>query len=103
MKEEQLSDDASEKADMKFHCIIAEAAQNTALSGIINWLWQLRNQSVLSTSFLERIREEGVHPAIDDHQRILDALAERNPDKAKRAMKRHIRKATKAAANHFKA
>lgn len=103
MKEEQNSDDASEKADQKFHCIIAEAAQNTALYGIINWLWELRNQSALSTSFLERIREEGVHPAIDDHRKIVDALEQRDPVKAKKAMKNHIKKATRAAATHFKA
>lgn len=103
MKEEQKSDNASEQADWKFHCIIAEASQNTALYAIINWLWQLRNQSALSTSFLERIREEGVHPAIDDHRKIVDALEQRDPVKAKRAMKNHIKKATKAAATHFKA
>lgn len=103
MREEQHSDNASEQADWKFHCIIAEAAQNTALYDIINWLWELRNQSTLSTAFLERIREEGVHPAIDDHEKIVDALEKRDPNAAKKAMQKHIKNATAAAATHFKA
>jgi DNA-binding FadR family transcriptional regulator len=62
MEEEEKQEDASEKADWKFHSIIAEASQNSAIYSVINWLWELRNQSALSTAFLERIRKEGIHP-----------------------------------------
>ena len=101
MEEEEKKDDASEKADWKFHSIIAEASQNSAIFSVVNWLWELRNQSALSTAFLERIRKEGIHPSINDHKRIVEALEKRNPEKARMAMKNHIENATAAAAAHF--
>ena len=101
MEEEEKQEDASEKADWKFHSIIAEASQNSAIYSVINWLWELRNQSELSTAFLERIRKEGIHPSINDQRRIVDALERRNPEKARMAMKLHIENATAAAAAHF--
>ncbi len=101
MEEEEKQEDASEKADWKFHSIIAEASQNSAIHSVINWLWELRNQSALSTAFLERIRKEGIHPSINDHRRIVEALEKRNPEKARMAMKIHIENATAAAAAHF--
>lgn len=101
MEEEEKKEDASEKADWKFHSIIAEATQNSAIYSVVNWLWELRNQSSLSTAFLERIRKEGIHPSINDHKRIVEALEKRNPEKARMAMKIHIENATAAAAAHF--
>ncbi|WP_416308164.1 FadR/GntR family transcriptional regulator [Neptunicella sp. SCSIO 80796] len=101
MEEEEKKPDASEKADCKFHLIIAEAAQNSAILAVVNWLWELRNQSELSSAFLEQIREEGVHPSIAEHHKILQALEQRNPEKARIAMKMHIENATENAATHF--
>ena len=101
MEEEETRADASEKADWKFHSIIAEASQNTAIIGIVNWLWELRNQSELSTGFMERLRAEGVHPSIEDHRKIILALEQRNPEKARAAMRNHIDNATAAAATYF--
>lgn len=101
MEEEEKKPDASEKADLKFHSIIAQACQNSAISSVVNWLWDLRNESTLSTAFLERIREEGVHPSILEHKKILQALEQRNPERARTAMKLHIENATANAAAHF--
>lgn len=101
MEEEEKQPDASEKADWKFHLLIAEAAQNSAIYSVVNWLWELRNQSELSTAFFERIRQEGVHPSINDHRKIVEALEKRNPEKARMAMKFHIENATAAAATYF--
>ena len=101
MEEEEKQPDASEKADQKFHSIIASACQNSAIASVVEWLWQLRNESPLSTAFLQRIREEGVHPSISEHRKILQALEQRNPEKARTAMKIHIENATTNAATHF--
>ncbi len=101
MEEEEKLPDASEKADWKFHLLIAEAAQNSAIYSVVNWLWELRNQSELSTAFFEKIRQEGVHPSINDHRKIVEALEKRNPEKARMAMKVHIENATAAAASYF--
>lgn len=101
MEEEEKQEDATEKADWKFHSIIAEASQNSAIYQVVNWLWELRNESVLSTTFLENIRKEGIHPSLNDHRRILEALEKRNAERARIAMKNHIDNATSAAAAHF--
>lgn len=101
MEEEEKKEDASEKADCKFHSVIAQASQNSAICSVVNWLWDLRNQSALSTALLERIRREGIHPSINDHKRIIEALEQRNPEKARTAMKLHIENATAAAAAYF--
>ena len=94
MEEEEKQPNSSEKADGEFHMLIAEASQNSAMYQSVKWLWDLRNKSVLSDSFLKVIREEGVHPSIEDHKKIASALAQRNPERALVAMKNHIDNAT---------
>ena len=101
MEEEEKQPNASEKADQAFHEIIARSCQNSAIESVIGWLWNLRNESMLSTSFLERIRSEGIHPSISEHQAILTALEKRDPNAARDAMRRHIESATENAAKHF--
>jgi DNA-binding FadR family transcriptional regulator len=101
MEEEEKQPDASEKADGKFHSLIAEACQNSAIYAVIHWLWQLREASQLSQFYLARLRQEGVHPSIQDHRRILQALEKRDPEKARMAMKIHIENATQAAEIYF--
>lgn len=101
MQEEEKRPDASEEADMNFHMIIADASQNSAIAAIIKWLWELRNQSSLSKAFMSRLREEGIHPSINEHQKIVAALEMRNPEKARNAMKSHIENASEAASAYF--
>ncbi|WP_448245944.1 FadR/GntR family transcriptional regulator [Thalassotalea agariperforans] len=101
MQEEEKSINNSEKADWKFHSIIAEASQNSAILSVVNWLWELRSKSDISSAFAMRLREEGVHPSIQDHKDIVTALENRNPKQAKAAMTHHIENATAAAATYF--
>lgn len=101
MEEEEKRPDSSEKADWKFHNIIASATQNSAISSVVDWLWQLRSQSDLSSAFATRLREDGVHPRIQDHTDIVNALENRDPEQARAAMKRHISNATEAASAYF--
>lgn len=92
MAEENKQEEATEKADEQFHCLIAEAAGNGALSAIIAWLWQLRNESEISTHFFKRVRREGSRPIIADHEAILSALASRDTGAARDAMARHLQR-----------
>lgn len=101
MEEEQKQPNNSEKADWKFHNIIAEASQNSAISSVVNWLWELRNQSDLSSVFAARLREDGVHPSIQDHRAIVSALESKDSEKAKEAMLKHLKNATEAASTYF--
>lgn len=92
MEQENKQDAITEKADEKFHCLIAEAAGNSALSTAIAWLWQLRNESEISTHFFARVREEGGRPIVEDHQRIFDALAARDSQASREAMCSHLQR-----------
>lgn len=88
---EQAVEDA-EGADRQFHCAIAEASNNSALSATVNWLWQLRNESEISTRFHQRVREEGSRPILADHQLILQALREGDGEAARQAMSDHLQR-----------
>lgn len=92
MAMENRKETITERADEKFHCLIAEAAGNSALAASITWLWQLRNESEISTHFHRRVRKEGGRPILADHQAILDALRARDPDASRAAMTRHLQR-----------
>jgi DNA-binding GntR family transcriptional regulator len=47
------------------------------------------------------IIEEGVYPVLDEHTAIFNALKNRNPDEARKAMREHLEAATASAAQHF--
>lgn len=86
----------SEKADREFHTIIAQASQNSAISSVVIWLWELRDNSQLSTIFHQRAREKAIHPSLNDHRLILNALRQRDPTAASNAMHHHFTGAIEA-------
>ncbi len=92
MEQENLQQTVTEEADEKFHRMIAEASGNSAIASSVDWLWQLRNESEISTRFHERVRSEGSRPIIKDHRRILNALEQRDAAAAKRAMRKHLKR-----------
>ncbi|MFV8817500.1 FadR/GntR family transcriptional regulator [Haliea sp. E17] len=92
MAAENLQENMTEAADQRFHCLIAEAAGNSVLASTVDWLWQLRNDSVISTHFHQRVRLEGSRPIIEDHQRILGALQSRDAAAARDAMTVHLQR-----------
>jgi DNA-binding FadR family transcriptional regulator len=92
MEKENLQQTITEQADQGFHCLIAEATGNSALTGSVSWLWKLRNESEISTHFHQRLREEGSRPIVDDHQLILRALEARDPEAARNAMRNHLQR-----------
>lgn len=81
---------SAERADQKFHLIIADATRNSAISSVIRWLWTLRNKSEISHHFHQHLRDSGNCPILDDHQEILDALMQRDADAAEKAVKQHL-------------
>lgn len=92
MAEENRQEAVTEDADEQFHCLIAQAAGNSALLATVTWLWQLRNESGLSTHFHQRLRAQGSRPIIADHQRILMALRARDPEASRAAMAGHLQR-----------
>jgi DNA-binding FadR family transcriptional regulator len=83
---------AFEDADSKLHNAIAEASQNSAMQASMSWLWKLRERSVLKNFVIEAIVKQG--RCIEEHRKIVKAIEERNPEKARLAMKNHLDNAT---------
>ena len=57
---------------------------------ILSLAMPVRLMIPLCRAMLERARQVGVRPRIDDHQEILLALKERNPTSARNAMREHL-------------
>lgn len=83
----------TEQIDKKFHKLIAEATRNSALSGLVTWLWELRSKSEVSIKFYQRARDRGVRPAVEDHRAIIAALMARDENAARQAMREHLQRA----------
>ena len=92
---------AMQTSDKNFHIHIAEVVANTAISGTIRWLWEIRERTELTRVFHERILQEGIFPLLEQHEVILSALALGDPDLARQAMSDHLESATKNASNYF--
>jgi GntR family transcriptional repressor for pyruvate dehydrogenase complex len=81
---------SGEMADRRFHVAIARATRNTAITAVIENLWDIRYKSPLCRHMLERARSVGVQPRIGEHRRILVALKKHDPKAARNAMRDHL-------------
>jgi len=79
-----------EMADRRFHVAIARATRNTAITTVIENLWDIRYKSPLCRHMLERARSVGIQPRIGEHRRIFAALKRRDPQAARNAMRDHL-------------
>ncbi len=92
MVEENASDSNAEVADEKFHLHIARCTHNDAVVSVCEHLWKLRNNSSVSARILEKVRQVGSKPRIEEHRRILDAIRKRDPEGARNAMRDHLQR-----------
>lgn len=76
--------------DRQFHMAIAEGTQSSLVAQAIEHLWDLREQSPLCRHMFEQARREGINPRPEEHRRIYDALADRNSEEARSAMRSHL-------------
>lgn len=79
-----------ESIDRDFHVIIAKATRNSALEGLVRWLWDVRRQHNVSVRFYQHVRDRGLNPAVDDHRAILAALMARDGNAARQAVQKHL-------------
>jgi GntR family transcriptional regulator, hexuronate regulon transcriptional repressor len=79
-----------EMADRRFHVAIARATRNTAITTVIENLWDIRYKSPLCRHMLDRARSVGVQPRISEHRRLLAALKKHDPKAARAAMRDHL-------------
>jgi GntR family transcriptional regulator, hexuronate regulon transcriptional repressor len=90
MVKENRRREPGELADRRFHVAIARSTRNTAITTVIENLWDIRYESPLCRHMLERARGVGVQPRIGEHRRILAALRKHDPKAARKAMRDHL-------------
>lgn len=90
MAQENDTDVSGEVADRRFHVAIAEATRNSAIVSVVETLWDIRYRSPLCKHMLDKARQAGVKPRIDEHRQLLDALRARDPARARQAMRDHL-------------
>jgi DNA-binding FadR family transcriptional regulator len=93
---ERLHSDGSnnELADRNFHLAIARATGNSALVGVMDYLWAQRGRLYhkLEVHFeTEELRNE----TLSDHRLILATIAAHDPAGARRAMRAHLERVTR--------
>lgn len=87
--------EAYETGDRLYHVRIAEATHNSVLASVVNMLWDLRESPVYAR-LLRHMVTDGVRArSIADHDRILKALAARDPAGAKAEMQKHLDRVAK--------
>lgn len=79
-----------EAADKKFHMIIARATNNSAISSVIEELWDERESSALSKRMYQIVRESGVKPSVNEHKKIYNALKAHDSQAARTLMRAHL-------------
>jgi GntR family uxuAB operon transcriptional repressor len=94
MERQHASQSHHELADRNFHLAIARATGNSALVGVMDYLWDQRGR--LWHKLKEHFQtEELSDETLSDHRRILAAIAAHDPAAAKRAMRSHLERVTR--------
>lgn len=94
MERQHANKPTNEHNDRAFHMAIARATGNSALVGVMEYLWEQRGRlwHKLKEHFqTEELRQE----TLADHRRILAAIAAHDPAGAKRAMRAHLERVTR--------
>ena len=93
--ERQHEDRASnEQADRNFHLAIARATGNSAMVGVIDYLWNQRGS--LWHKLKEHFRTEELRlTTLTDHRKILEAIAAHDAAGARQAMRAHLERVTR--------
>ena len=82
--------DQAEEADRRFHETIARATQNSAMVASVEMLWNARARSPQYRLLSDKAHGAGVVPRLEDHLIIYDALAARDAEAARGAMRQHL-------------
>jgi GntR family transcriptional regulator, uxu operon transcriptional repressor len=88
---------SNEQADRNFHLAVARATGNTALVGVIDYLWRQRNS--LWHRLKQHYRTEELRTStLLDHRAIHAAIAARDAPGARKAMRLHLERVTRTFA-----
>lgn len=95
-QENEAGDTESHVADRKFHAIIAAATNNRVLSSVIENLWAVQGGLHHIKVSHQAICKADPQTRLNEHQAIYDALANRDPQAARVAMRGHFARAIDA-------
>jgi DNA-binding FadR family transcriptional regulator len=79
-----------ERQDDRFHRAIAETSDNALLLALFDGLNRVRREISLGTVTRTSARPPADHPSFAQHEQIAAAIANREPDEASLAMRRHL-------------
>lgn len=79
-----------ETCDNRFHRTVAEAAGNTVLLALFDQLNAVRRTVVWGRERDPGGRPPKNHHSFDEHDRLLEALVDRDPNRAAQAMREHL-------------
>jgi GntR family uxuAB operon transcriptional repressor len=92
---------ANEAADRRFHVAIAEGTGNSVLVQMVTSVWD-KVRGVMWVKLEEHFHTLALRQAaMDDHQRIFAALAGRNPEESRAAMRMHIERVMREFAQNW--
>ncbi len=83
-------EETSLAADREFHAMIARSSGNGAMVHAIESLWRMREELPEVKHSYDAVCEEDATARAKEHRAILDALKDRNPGAARRAMREHF-------------
>lgn len=84
----------NEQADRNFHLAIARATGNSAMVGVIEYLWNQRGS--LWHKLKEHFQTEELRKqTLNDHRAILEAIAAHDVAGARQAMRAHLERVTR--------
>jgi DNA-binding FadR family transcriptional regulator len=78
--------DASFELNRQFHRVLSKSTGNVALWLMINALLAIYDEALRGHTFPEETRKT----AVEDHDRIIEALVARDPDATEAALRRHV-------------
>jgi GntR family transcriptional repressor for pyruvate dehydrogenase complex len=94
-------DELGVDSDVKLHLAIYRATHNTVLTHLAFTLLELLRQAQTMTRKVMLADEKNKAMLLKQHASIVEAIKERNPSKARRAVLSHLNFAEKYLKNHF--
>ncbi len=79
-----------EEIDKRFHMTIARATKNAAIAKTVGYLWSIREQQPIISNAHKSVCDTEHSHMLEEHQAIVDALVEKNPEAARKAMHNHF-------------
>jgi len=84
------------KADHNFHLLIAKATGNEANVAVLENIWRMRNEIDAVKRVYIAVGDKDSSDRVKEHSDVMNALRNRDPVRARRAMRQHFSRLLKA-------